>query len=147
MAQAWTLEMGLPSKAGILELWDTTVPVISGACINTVYSSIPCHGLGKTVSVPGCCISTYYFVDGPHGPGHGSRSKTGLTGRDFKDLGCVYAITPHIELSDQSVIQGTFLLFRLWARVLFDSSASHSFIAISCVKDLCLEVETLEESL
>ena len=36
---------------------------------------------------------------------------------------------------------------RLWARVLFDSGASHSFIAISCVKDLGLEVETLEESL
>ena len=32
----------------------------------------------------------------------------------------------------------------LWARVLFDSGASHSFIAISCVKDLDLEVETLE---
>ena len=45
------------------------------------------------------------------------------------------------------VIQGTFLLFRLWARVLFDSGASHSFVAASCVKDLGLEVETLEESL
>ena len=31
--------------------------------------------------------------------------------------------------------------------MLFDSSASHSFIAASCVKDLGLEVETLEESL
>ena len=45
------------------------------------------------------------------------------------------------------VIQGTFLLFRLWARVLFDSGASHFFVAASCVKDLGLEVETLEESL
>ena len=32
-------------------------------------------------------------------------------------------------------------------RVLFDYGASHSFIAASCVKDLGLEVETLEESL
>ena len=43
--------------------------------------------------------------------------------------------------------QGTFLLFRLWARVLFDSGASHSFIATSCVRVLGLEVETLDEPL
>ena len=42
---------------------------------------------------------------------------------------------------------GAFMLFRLWARVLFDSGASHSFIVATCVKDLCLEVETLEEPL
>ena len=40
-----------------------------------------------------------------------------------------------------------FLLSRLWARILFDSGASHSFIAASCVKKLSLEVETLEKSL
>ena len=40
-----------------------------------------------------------------------------------------------------------FLLFRLWARILFDSSASHSFIAASCVGELGLEVETLENPL
>ena len=39
------------------------------------------------------------------------------------------------------------LLSRLWARVLFDSSASHSFIATSVVIELGLEVETLEEPL
>ena len=38
-----------------------------------------------------------------------------------------------------------FLLYRLWARILFDSGASHSFIAASCVRELGLEVETLEE--
>ena len=37
-----------------------------------------------------------------------------------------------------------FLLSRLWARILFDSSGLHSFIAASCVKELGLEVETLE---
>ena len=31
--------------------------------------------------------------------------------------------------------------------MLFDYGVSHSFIATSCVKDLGLEVETLEESL
>ena len=40
-----------------------------------------------------------------------------------------------------------FLLSRLWARVLFDSGASHSFIAASIVIELGLEVEALEEPL
>ena len=40
-----------------------------------------------------------------------------------------------------------FLLSRLWARVLFDSGASHSFIAASVVIELGLEVEALEEPL
>ena len=61
--------------------------------------------------------------------------------------GHVYAITPPVESADEPVIQGTFLLSRLWARVLFDSGASHSFIAASVVIELGLEVETLEEPL
>ena len=40
-----------------------------------------------------------------------------------------------------------FLLSRLWARILFDSSASYSFIIASCVRELGLEVETLEETM
>ena len=40
-----------------------------------------------------------------------------------------------------------FPLSRLWARILFDSSASHSFIIGSCVRELGLEVETLEKPL
>ena len=38
-----------------------------------------------------------------------------------------------------------FLLSHLWARILFDSSASHSFIDASYVRELGLEVETLKE--
>ena len=53
---------------------------------------------------------------------------------------CVYASTPQDESTDQPVIQGTFLLSRLWARMLFDSGASHSFIAASVVIELGLEV-------
>ena len=45
------------------------------------------------------------------------------------------------------MIHGTFLLFHLWARVLFNYGASHSFIAALCVKELGLEVETLEKPL
>ena len=61
--------------------------------------------------------------------------------------GRVYAITLQAESADQPVIQGTFLLSCLWARVLFDFDASHSFIAASVVIELGLEVETLEEPL
>ena len=39
------------------------------------------------------------------------------------------------------------LLFHLWVRVLFDYGASHSFVAVSYVKDLGIEVETLENPL
>ena len=45
------------------------------------------------------------------------------------------------------MIQGTFSLFHLWARVLFDYGASHSFIDALCVKELGSEVETFEKSL
>ena len=75
------------------------------------------------------------------GQGQGSQARTSRT------QGRVYAITPQTELIDQSIIQGTFLLSSLWERVLFDSSASHSFIDASCVKDLGLEVKTLEDPL
>ena len=61
--------------------------------------------------------------------------------------GRVYSITPQAESADQPVIQGTFLLSHLWARVLFDSSALHSFIIALVVIEMGLEVETLEEPL
>ena len=75
------------------------------------------------------------------GRGQGSQARTSGT------QGRVYSITPQTELIDQSVIQGTFLFFRLWVRVLFNSGASHSFIVTLCVKDLGLEVETLKTPL
>ena len=54
--------------------------------------------------------------------------------------GRVYAIIPPAESADQPVIQGTFLLSRLWARVLFYYGASHSFIVASVVIEVGLEV-------
>ena len=77
------------------------------------------------------------------GRGRGQGPQAGTSGVQRP----VYAITPQAESADQPVIQGTFLLSRLWARVLFDSGASHSFIAASVVIELSLEVETLEEPL
>ena len=75
------------------------------------------------------------------GRGRGRGPQAGTSGVQ----GRVY--TMQSESADQPVIQGTFLLSRLWARVLFDYGASHSFIAASVVIELGLEVETLEEPL
>ena len=77
------------------------------------------------------------------GRGRGRGPQAGTSGVQ----GRVYAITSQAESADQPVIQGTFFLSRLRARVLFDSGASHSFIATSVVIELGLEVETLEEPL
>ena len=44
-------------------------------------------------------------------------------------------------------MQGMFLLSRLWAKILFDSNASHFFVATSSMDVLGLEVETLDEPL
>ena len=77
------------------------------------------------------------------GRGRGRDPQAGTSGVQ----GRVYAITSPAKSADLPVIQGTFLLSCLWARVLFDSSASHSFIAASVVIELGLEVEALEEPL
>ena len=77
------------------------------------------------------------------GRGKGRGPQTGTSGVQ----GRVYAVMQPAEPADQPVIKKTFLLFRLWARVLFDSGASHSFIAASVVIELGLEVEALEEPL
>ena len=75
------------------------------------------------------------------GRGQGSQAETSGT------QGRVYAITPQTEPVNQLVIQSMFLLSRLWAKILFDSGVSHSFVAASSVNVLGLEVETLDEPL
>ena len=77
------------------------------------------------------------------GRGRGRGPQAGTSGVQ----GRVYVVTPRVESADLPVIQGTFLLSRLWVKVLFDSGVSHSFIAASVVIELGLEVETLEEPL
>ena len=84
---------------------------------------------------------------GPRGQSMGRGRGRGPQARTSGVQGRVYAVTPQAESADQPVIQGTFLLSRIWARVLFDSGASHSFIVASVVIELGLEVETLEEPL
>ena len=41
LPSAWTYEAGLLSEAGIPELWDTIALVVSGTCVDAVYSSLP----------------------------------------------------------------------------------------------------------
>ena len=53
LPSAWTPEVGLSSKAGILKLWDTSVPIISGTYTDAVCSSLLHHGPGEIVSVAG----------------------------------------------------------------------------------------------
>ena len=75
------------------------------------------------------------------GRGQGSQAGTSRT------QGHIYAIVLPTEPANQPVLQGMFLLSRLWARILFDSGASHSFVDASCVRELSLEVETLEKAM
>ena len=77
------------------------------------------------------------------GRGRGRGPQAGTSGVQ----GRVYAITPPVESTDHPIIQGTFFLSRVWARVLFDSGASHSFIVALVVIELGLEVEAFEEPL
>ena len=77
------------------------------------------------------------------GRGRGRGPPVGTSGVQ----GRVYSITRPAESTDPPVIQGTFFLSHLWARVLFNSGASYSFITASVVIELGLEVEALEEPL
>ena len=77
------------------------------------------------------------------GRGRGRGPQAGASGVQWR----VYAITPQAESTDQPTIQGNFFLSLLWARVLFDYGASHSFNVASVVIELGLEVETLEKPL
>ena len=82
---AWTHETRLPIKAGIPELWDTSVPIISGTCTDTVCLSLPQHGPREPISVRRCGTCTSYFTNRLERPGLRLRSGAGLTGWDFGD--------------------------------------------------------------
>ena len=92
-------------------------------------------------------MGTSCFADEPERPEYGSRSRARTTGRDSGDPGaCLHHYTT--DGAHRSVsYTGYVLLSRLWARVLFDSGASHSFIVASCVNVLGLKVESLEKPL
>ena len=71
----------------------------------------------------------------------------GLRVNTSRTQGRVYTITQQTKPADQSVVQGMFLLSRLWVKILFDSSALHSFVVASSMDVLGLEAETLDDLL
>ena len=79
----WACETGLPPETGIPGYWDSAVPVSCRIVEYTVHSSTPWYGSEEPVSVLGCYTSTFGSTGGPEGLECGSRSGTGLTGRDF----------------------------------------------------------------
>ena len=104
----------------------------------------PQHGTGQRgqSQFQGATRAPHISQAGPRGQNTGRGRERGPRAGTSGVHGRVYAITPLVESVDQPIIQGTFLLSRLWARVLFDSGASHSFIVVSVVIKLGLEVET-----
>ena len=144
---ARTYEEGLPPETGIPGFRDSAVPISGGTEADTVYSSTPYYGSKETVSISGSCTGTSRYIGRPERPGHGRGRGQGPRAGTSGVQGRVYAVTSPTEPAEQLVIQGTFLLSRLWARVLFDSGISHSFIVTSIVIDLGLEVEALKEPL
>ena len=107
----------------------------------------PQHSIGQRSQsqFQGATWAPHISQAGPRGQSMGRGRGRGLQAGTSRVQGHVYAITPQVESADQLVIHGTFLLSCLWARVLFDSGASYSFIDASVVIELGLEVETLED--
>ena len=132
LQSAWTYEAGLPPEAWISGPWDASVQVISGTCTDVICSFSPQCRLEEPVSVPMCCTSIFCYTNGLERPDYGSRWRTGLTDRDFGDPGaCLRHRT--IDLASRSA-----------DLIGYVYTISHSFIVVSCVTELGLEVETLE---
>ena len=85
LPSARTCETRLPAEVGIPRIWDTSVPVISGTGADTVCSLSPHCGLEGLVPVSGCITGAFCYAERPERSGFGPRSRTELTGRDFKD--------------------------------------------------------------
>ncbi|XP_028073781.1 uncharacterized protein LOC114276185 [Camellia sinensis] len=72
-----------------------------------------------------------------------SRSDMG----DQRSQGRVYDVTTSEPATGPSVVRGTFLVFNTWAKVLIDTGASHSFIAMSFASLLGIKSRQLPASL
>ncbi|XP_058211668.1 uncharacterized protein LOC131323848 [Rhododendron vialii] len=87
----------------------------------------------------------------PSAPSQGSSHRGGFV-QGQGTQGRVFNIntnaSPSVSQAPETfVVKGTFLLFNSFARVLFDSGASHSFIAMSFVYALELDAEDLDSPL
>ena len=59
----------------------------------------------------------------------------------------MFAFTQSEEYASNSVVEGIILLYNSWAQILFDLSATHSFIRTTYALDLGLNFENLEHAL
>ena len=144
---AWTYKEGLPPETGILGFWDSAVSIKGRIGEDTVYSSTPSTGQRSQYQFQGVIRAPLVTQAGQKGQTMGRGRGRGPQVGTPRVQGRVYAITPPAKSAYQLFIQGMFLLSRLWARVLFDSGVSHSFIVASIVIELGLEVEALEDPL
>ena len=95
--------------------------------IQTQYvPSYPSMGQGNKYQSQGATQAPIVSHIGHRGQSMGRGRWQGPQAGTSRTQGRVYTVTPQTEPTDPSVIQGMFLLSRLWARVLFDSGASHS---------------------
>ena len=72
----------------------------------------------------------------------GSRQSKGKQQQGFSQ-GRAYALT-HGEEVEHAVLKGNILISNTWASTLFDTGASHSFLATSFASSVGLQVEALE---
>ena len=147
LSAAWTHEEGLPPETRILGFGTAQSQSVAGQ--ERIQYVPPQRSTGQRgqSQFQGATRAPPISQPGPRGHSMGRGRGRGPQAGTSGVQGRVYAITPQAESTDQPVIQGTFLLSRLWARVLFDSGASHSFITASVGIELGLEVETLEKPL
>ena len=62
-------------------------------------------------------------------------------------VGRVFALTPTKPKEDALLVEGMILIYSTWVCVLFDTSATHSFISASCANALGLKTEMVENML
>ena len=59
----------------------------------------------------------------------------------------VFSLTPTEPEDDILLVESMILTYSTWVRVLFDTSATHSFISASCVNALGLKMKIVENLL
>ena len=95
-------ETRLSIEKGIPESWDNAVLFISGTNADTFCSFSAQSGPEGPISVLGCRTGTGWIANKPERSRHGSRSRTWLSGQDFRDPGA-FLCRDTSDLSDRSV--------------------------------------------
>ncbi|CAB4294395.1 unnamed protein product [Prunus armeniaca] len=85
----------------------------------------------------------------PRGQPTRQRPRAPGTARKSEQLtqGQVYAVGQVTEPNEPTMVEGTFLVFNSWARILFDPDATNSFISVSFASILGIEYEFMKSSL